>query len=229
MSSIYLLRHGQASFGADDYDQLSPLGVEQARLLGAALSKCGLKTPVLVSGSMQRDRHTLMECTADLGTAVPIAIDEGWNEYDYRNIIQAAYPEYEDAAELHAAMAARPDQKVAFQRIFASAIERWACGKYDGEYTETWAQFHGRVVQALSTLVQQLPSDCDALVSTSGGPIAAVVQQLLQMPAAQGIALNWTLVNAGFTRLFTARGEPRLRGLNIHAHLQGQARLVTYR
>ncbi|MCH1491392.1 MAG: histidine phosphatase family protein, partial [Luminiphilus sp.] len=30
MASIYLIRHGQASFGSDNYDQLSPVGQRQA-------------------------------------------------------------------------------------------------------------------------------------------------------------------------------------------------------
>jgi broad specificity phosphatase PhoE len=229
MSAIYLLRHGQASFGADDYDQLSTLGVEQARLLGAALSGCGLKTPVLVSGGMQRHRYTLKECAAALGTVVPFAVDEDWNEFDHHVIIRAAYPEYADVAALRAAMAGHPHPRAVFQRIFATAMERWACGEHDGDYAETWAQFHQRVARALSTLIQQLPADRDALVSTSGGPIAAVVQRLLQVPTTQGIALNWTLVNAGFTRLLMAKSGARLCSLNVHTHLQGHAHLVTYR
>ena len=32
MASLYLIRHGQASFGSDHYDQLSPLGQRQADL-----------------------------------------------------------------------------------------------------------------------------------------------------------------------------------------------------
>jgi broad specificity phosphatase PhoE len=229
MSAIYLLRHGQASFGASDYDQLSPLGLAQARLLGTALSGCSLKEPVLVSGSMQRHRHTLQECVAALSAAEPFAVDEGWNEFDHQAVMQAAFPEYKDTAALRAAMATHSHPKAAFQRLFETAMQRWASGAHDKDYVETWAQFHQRVAQALSTLIQQLPSDRDAVVSTSGGVIAAAVQQLLQVPAAVGISLNWTLVNAGYTRLLTGRRGPRLCCLNVHTHLQGLAHLVTYR
>ncbi|EPM78754.1 hypothetical protein A249_34210, partial [Pseudomonas syringae pv. actinidiae ICMP 18804] len=41
MGSIYLIRHGQASFGADDYDVLSPVGIRQSRVLGAHLAGLG--------------------------------------------------------------------------------------------------------------------------------------------------------------------------------------------
>jgi broad specificity phosphatase PhoE len=229
MSAIYLLRHGQASFGADDYDQLSPLGVEQARLLGAALSNYGLKTPLFVSGGMLRHRDTLEECVAALGTADTFAIDDAWNEFDHEAIIRAAYPEYGDTAALLAALAMRPHPKPAFQHIFETAMVRWTHGEHDRDYAETWVQFHQRVAQALSTLAKQLPSDRDAVVSTSGGVIAAIVQQLLHMPVPQGVALNWTLVNAGFTRLLLTKSGLRLCSLNVHTHLQGHAHLVTYR
>ncbi len=48
VSRILLVRHGQASWGADDYDQLSPLGDEQSRVLGAALAARGI-TPTCSS------------------------------------------------------------------------------------------------------------------------------------------------------------------------------------
>jgi broad specificity phosphatase PhoE len=46
MGTLYLVRHGQASFGADDYDQLSELGGAGVRLgehwraQGQALTPC---------------------------------------------------------------------------------------------------------------------------------------------------------------------------------------------
>ena len=58
MGAIYLVRHGQASFGAAEYDALSPLGVEQAGILGAALKQRGLSFDRIVSGPMRRHRQT---------------------------------------------------------------------------------------------------------------------------------------------------------------------------
>ena len=39
MTTIYLIRHGQASFGAESYDKLSPNGELQAKLLGQYFNK----------------------------------------------------------------------------------------------------------------------------------------------------------------------------------------------
>jgi len=41
MSEIFFVRHGQASFGSDDYDRLSPLGVRQAKILARYLAQTG--------------------------------------------------------------------------------------------------------------------------------------------------------------------------------------------
>ena len=45
MGTLYLVRHGQASFGADDYDQLSPLGHQQALRLGLEAQFIDAQTP----------------------------------------------------------------------------------------------------------------------------------------------------------------------------------------
>ena len=41
LSTLYLIRHGQASFGAEDYDVLSDLGIEQGRQLGSYWARRG--------------------------------------------------------------------------------------------------------------------------------------------------------------------------------------------
>lgn len=58
MGNIYLIRHGQASFGADDYDVLSPTGIRQAESLGKHLAALDLSFVRCLSGSLQRQRHT---------------------------------------------------------------------------------------------------------------------------------------------------------------------------
>ena len=227
MSSIYLLRHGQASFGSDDYDNLSPLGVEQSRMLGASFAKFGLQEPVFVCGGMRRHRQTLEAFFEGFGAAHPFEVKAGWNEFDHLAVMRVAYPEYVDPAVLRAAITATPNPMVAFQRLFETAMERWASGKPD--YPETWAAFLKRVAGAFEELTGSLPSDRDAVVSTSGGAITAVVQQLLQIPSPQAVTLSWTLVNAGYTHVLTKKRGTRLCCFNVHTHFQGEPRLLTYR
>ncbi|MEE4145927.1 MAG: histidine phosphatase family protein, partial [Halieaceae bacterium] len=58
MATIYLFRHGQASFGSDDYDKLSPLGERQATLLGQYLRASGIVLDAAYSGDLLRQRDT---------------------------------------------------------------------------------------------------------------------------------------------------------------------------
>ena len=58
MGSIYLIRHGQASFGADDYDVLSPTGIRQAEILGDHLLNLGVRFDRVLSGGLRRQQHT---------------------------------------------------------------------------------------------------------------------------------------------------------------------------
>ena len=58
MGLVLLVRHGQASFGADDYDVLSETGVEQSRVLGRFLAAAGISPGAVVHGAMKRQRDT---------------------------------------------------------------------------------------------------------------------------------------------------------------------------
>ena len=75
MPIVLLVRHGQASFGGDDYDQLSELGRRQAELTGRWLRDRGLRRPVAVHGSLRRQRDTAALALAAAGQAVEPWID----------------------------------------------------------------------------------------------------------------------------------------------------------
>lgn len=58
MGVVYLVRHGQASFGTDDYDRLSELGAEQARITGDHLGALRVRPTSIIHGAMLRQRQT---------------------------------------------------------------------------------------------------------------------------------------------------------------------------
>ena len=58
MGTLYLVRHGQASFGADNYDQLSPLGWQQSRRLGQYFKERGYQFEAVITGTLQRHDET---------------------------------------------------------------------------------------------------------------------------------------------------------------------------
>ncbi|NBT74061.1 MAG: histidine phosphatase family protein, partial [Betaproteobacteria bacterium] len=58
MGTLYLVRHGQASFGAQNYDQLSERGRQQSVQLGNYWRQRGLTFDAILTGTLQRHLQT---------------------------------------------------------------------------------------------------------------------------------------------------------------------------
>ena len=231
MATIYLVRHGQASFGSDNYDALSTLGHQQARVVGRALRARGVAAPdVVVSGSMTRHQETAAGALYAWGNHLPVQILPGVNEFDHENVIEVAEPRYASKPVMMADMAARDDPRAAFQTFFQDAVGRWVGGSHDDEYAEPWSVFKLRCVTALNELVRLTPAKGQAVVFTSGGTISVMCAHLLGLNDTQAFTLNWTLANTGITKLVSGRGGLHLVSINEHAHLEGtEPSLLTYR
>ncbi|HEU0198042.1 MAG TPA: histidine phosphatase family protein [Nevskiaceae bacterium] len=234
MTSILLIRHGQASFGAADYDDLSPLGERQARMLGAALHEQRVSATRVLCGAMRRHRQTAQACLAALGCGLTPDIDAGWNEYDHNDVLHVADPQRRARHEMTAEFAFATDPHRAFRQAFTAAMGRWIGGAHDDEYRESWPAFKARVAQALEACRSTLQPHGTALVFSSGGAIAAACGSVLGLSDAQILALNTALVNASVTKLLVARDGLRLSSFNGHTHFERQprdaagTRLVTY-
>lgn len=230
MGAIVLIRHGQASFGADDYDRLSDRGVAQSRCLGRALKAMGLQAPRVVSGGLRRHRETATHCLAGAGMSLEPEVRAAWDEFDHMAILRAAWPRYADLGALHADMAAAPSPRGLFQDVFSQAMVRWVEGGHEADYPETWPAFQTRCRGDLQRLQDELAANQTVLVFTSGGPIAVVMQALMDLATPVALALNEVLVNTGVTRLVTGRRGARLLSFNAHDHLlQAGSDWVTHR
>ena len=234
MGTIYLLRHGQASFGSSNYDQLSATGHVQARVLGQALKARGVQADQVISGSMQRHQETaagaLGELVGEASHTLSLVQHAGVNEFDHENVIEVAEPRYADKVIMMSDMAASGDPHRTFQTFFRDAVSRWVGGNHDDEYKEPWSVFKLRVVSALDDLVKQTPAKGNTLVFTSGGTISVICAHLLGLSDAQAFTINWTLANAGITKIRAGRDGLHLVSINEHAHLEGGASpLLTYR
>lgn len=225
MAAIYLIRHGQAHFGSADYDRLTPLGVEQAQVLGSAL---GVRVPspaAVFCGAMKRQQDTAAHCLQAMAQPAQWTIDAGFDEYDHRQIVDR----HLDRAAMSALNAA-PDRLRAFEALFVSAMQRWQSGAHDDDYAETWPAYRARCLDALARVEASVSGQQAALVFTSGGVIACVTQALLDLPLARYAALNWRLANGAITKLLCGRQGRTVSTLNEHAHFEGpNQRLLTYR
>ncbi|GAB4185886.1 MAG: histidine phosphatase family protein [Wenzhouxiangellaceae bacterium] len=229
MPAIYLIRHGQASFEAEDYDQLSTMGERQSQLLGASLKQRRLKPAHAFSGTMRRHQQTASHCLSAMDASLSLQTLPALNEYDHRAIIAAHTPRYADTTVMRAEMAQQAEPWRAFQKFYSAAVERWMNPDYASDYQEPWNQFRQRCLDGLQQVVDASDASENVLVFTSGGPIMAVCQHLLGLSPAQSLQMNWLLLNSGVTQLQRKANGYRLSSFNEHAHIEADSELLTYR
>ncbi|RNL60621.1 hypothetical protein EFK50_20110 [Nocardioides marmoriginsengisoli] len=222
MGQILLVRHGQASFGSDDYDALSPLGFEQSRLLGAGLAQRLISVDRIVHGTMRRHRETAETCAAAAGWTAEPSVDAGWDEFDFLSVLAVHPHEY-----------GPEPTKAEFQKLFEAATAAWIEGA-DRPYAETFAGFTERVDAALERTAA-LAADGDVAVFSSGGPVAWAVAQVLA-DGGDGIdrahlwtRLNRMAVNSALTRLIRGARGVNLLSYNEQSHLDAVPGTLSYR
>ncbi|SDH80049.1 histidine phosphatase family protein [Pseudomonas panipatensis] len=236
MGSIYLIRHGQASFGADDYDVLSPTGVRQAEILGEHLASLGLRLDRCLSGDLRRQRHTAQAALGRMQAAglevPPLEVDPAFNEFEAEAVIRAHLPDllHEEPHALHI-MRNASEHRAEFQRLFSMVISRWVSGEHHKDGLVSWQEFLDTAHAGLQRLLQQASGREHIAVFTSGGTITALVQQLVGMPPIKAFELNWQIVNTSLSRLKFRGDEVSLASFNSHVHLEllRAPELITYR
>lgn len=228
MATIYLIRHGQASFGKENYDQLSERGWEQGRVLGRWLQ--GKISPGAVfGGNLERHRETVEAMASGFGALPDMQAIEGFNEFDHSAVVERFRPAWADRNVMARDLAAFPKPAKAFQEAFVAAVQRWAGGEYDGEYRESWPAFKARVIGAMDQLLAYADGT-DVLVATSGGPIAVMVQSLLGLSDQKALALNEVIANTSVTRVLYSGPRRNLAVFNNYSHLEAEdPALVTFR
>ena len=229
MATIYLVRHGQASFGKENYDQLSPRGWEQGRILGRWLA--GKVEPGAVfGGNLQRHRETVEAITTGYGVSLPdMQVLEGLNEFDHLEVVERLRPEWADKQVMARDLASFPKPARAFHQAFEKAVARWVSGEFDQEYSETWHGFRQRVGHALDQLIN-LADGADVIVSTSGGPIAVIAQRLLELSDHKALEMNNVIANTSVSRILYSGPRRSLAVFNNYSHLEAEdPALVTFR
>lgn len=245
MASIYLVRHGQAGFNKLDYDQLSDLGHQQGELVGGSLNVRGVEAGLVVHGAMRRHRETLAGAQNVWHAHGPVFENAGFNEFDGDAIIAAAHSELNitgfkpegigshsliQKTALGVYLAKQKNPKKAFQKLFATSVDRWVSGQHDQDYEESWNEFTQRCRDALFHTIEQAAGK-DVVVFTSGGPITAIAKHCLGLDNEHAFKLNESLVNAGISKLlYNQQGKVSLASCNEQEHLLGKGKqFLTFR
>jgi broad specificity phosphatase PhoE len=236
MSMIYMIRHGQASFGKENYDRLSPLGKRQARILAQHLLDTGFQPDAVYSGTMARQTATAEEVLAVYRSAnrkVPeLEMLSSFNEYDTAAIIKALFPDMvKDDPSLHDELPKMYASKDSFKRVFEAAMLRWVAGEFDTPEIENWEALKARVAGSLRLIMESHGRGKTLAVFTSGGAIAASLAHVLGISGERALRLNWQLVNTSVSRFMYNEERVTLAGFNNVAHLElaGDRTLITYR
>jgi len=210
MPTLYLVRHGQASFGADDYDQLSDLGQRQCVQLGRYFADRGLVFDAALCGTLKRHQQTLDGICEGSGARLEATTWPGLNEYDSHAVISAIHPE-------PLALPTTPELYRHHFRLLRQGLLQWMLGKTQPLGMPTWRDFQQGVVDAL-THIRQSPAQRVLLVS-SGGPIACAIGHVLATPPEATVELNMRLRNSSVTEFAFNAKRHMLQTYNTLPHL----------
>ncbi len=224
MAEIVMVRHGQAAFASDDYDRLTDIGWEQARLLGEYFRVLDQSFDAVFTGTMRRHRETLAGVRDVYAGAVPARempdaqALPGLNEYDFHSLIEAYLTGVKQQIDMRDARS--------FYRTLRLALLAWSRDELVG-VAETWAEFEARVHNTLATLAA-VPGR--VLVISSGGPLSALLRVVLKLDVETMVNLNLQAKNSGITRYFTKGEQFNLNMFNAVPHLESVAhqQLITY-
>jgi broad specificity phosphatase PhoE len=221
MGTLYLVRHGQASFGAADYDQLSPLGQRQSQRLGEHFRSHGLRFATVLTGTLRRQTQTWQGIADGMGVSTPSLPWPGLNEYDPAALIAAL-------GAPTPAPATTPEGYRQHFRLLRMALERWMAGTIAPAGMPTHAAFVAGVTSALAHV--QNGGGGDVLLVSSGGPIAMAVAHLLGASAPAAIDLNLRLRNTAVCEVAYSPRRCTLLSFNALPHLSSPelADWITY-
>ena len=226
MGTLYLVRHGQASFGAEDYDRLSDLGRQQSRRLGEYFARKGLRFDAVISGTLRRHLETLDGIRlglGDLATDMDVALPwPGINEYDSAAVIAAVHPPPLQKPT-------SPESYRQHFRLLRDGLAQWMAGAVQPRGMPSYAEFVAGVIGALDQVRSQHHGK-NVLMVSSGGPISTAIGRVLGTPAETTIELNLRIRNSSVTEFAFTPKRHMLLTYNTLPHLDhpDHASWITY-
>lgn len=221
MAELVLVRHGQASFGADDYDKLSELGWRQSRWLGEYFAERGARFDRVVRGSLRRHAETLAGIAEGMGQPLEGDEDPRLNEYQADLLLRAHTGRPREAFQKEG------DRREHF-RILREALYGWCDGSLACSDHPPFTDFKGGVLAAIAAA--RAGAAKRVLVVSSGGPISTILAEVLGMPARGVVDLNLQTRNTGITELAAGANRIHCISFNNVPHLDrpDRAGALTY-
>ena len=222
MGTLYLVRHGQASFGADNYDKLSELGHRQCVRLGEYFRHKGVTFDAALVGTLQRQVESLAGIAGGLQWKAEPLSWPGLNEYDSQAVVSAIHP----------GPLGKPDTPELVRhhfRLLREGLAQWMAGTTQPEGMPRYIDFVAGVTSALDHIRQNLHGK-NVLIVSSGGPISTAVGHVLGTPPETTIELNLRIRNSSVTEFAFTPKRHMLVTYNTLPHLDhpDHAPWITY-
>ena len=221
MGQLYLVRHGQASFGAQDYDNLSELGLLQSVRLGQYFAGRKLSFDTVITGSLRRHVQTWNGIAQGAGFSVTPVVWSELNEYDSEAVIRAIHPH----------PLPKPDTPELYRhhfRLLRDGLTQWMNAVVSPKGMPSYPEF----VQGVVDVLDHVRNKCtgNVLVVSSGGPISTSVGHLLGTTPEATVELNFRIRNTSLTELNFNPKRHSLVTFNTLPHLDEEkyASWVTY-
>ncbi len=190
MGTLYLVRHGQASFGAQDYDQLSELGAKQSERLGQYLAGKGLTFDAALCGTLRRQIGTCDGILRGGGYPLEARHWPGLNEFDSHAIIATVHPHPLEKTD-------SPERYREHFRLLRDGLRQWMNGVVSPKGMPPYQEFRQGVVEVLDHIRKTYQGN--VLLVSSGGPISTAVGHVLATSPETTIELNLRIRNSSVT------------------------------
>ena len=221
MGTRYLVRHGQASFGADDYDVLSSMGYQQSVRLGEYFKYKGISFEAAFTGTLQRQMTTFAGICEGMGVAMEAAQRPGLNEYDSEAVIGAIHPHKLEKPT-------SPEMYRSHFRLLKDGLAQWMAGVVSPRGMPSYTRF----VEGVTTALDHVRKNCDGnvLLVSCGGPISTAVGHVLGTAPETTIELNLRIRNCSLTEFAFTPKRHMLVTYNSLPHLDApeHASWITY-
>lgn len=223
MSKLLLIRHGQASFGKENYDQLSELGLKQAIWLGEYFKQSNLIPQRIITGSLMRQKQTATAICEGMDHKCNIEEHSGWNEFDFKAVVNAflqLYPELTPTSQ----------EPKAFFSLLKKSMMAWSKSQLNRPPLESWVNFEQRVLDAMTFSTKEDLDNQPTLVISSGGAISMALKSVLRLDNAAMIDLNLQTRNTSWSEIYFNKVQTQLCSFNAIPHLDTQERrqFITY-
>ncbi len=231
MATLFLIRHGQASYGETDYDRLSTRGRDQAAALGRYLGAARLTA--LYAGPLVRQRQTA-EAAAAAAAAAGLALPEAQTvpelaEYPAFEMLKHMVPRLVAEDPRFAALETAPSPRL-LDEAFQAVLARWSRDEWAAEGLERAADFVARVRGGLDRILRAAGSGARLACVTSAGPIGVAVGLAFGIAAEERMVRASVVIrNASITELrFRSRDfdwrpdQLSLVTFNVTSHLTAE-------